>query len=94
MTGMKFLGPAQRAKEVRAATNRLRWEMDWALGDESPAPRWELGRALNEIGEALALLRQTLITMDERLPAEEAAYERKLLANALAFYADHHRSAR
>lgn len=92
MTGMNLIGPAQRAKQLRAAAVRLRTEVAYALGILPGAPETtetsfgKVSAALPELAEALAVLRHVLRDIDrhgmsserdrERLRTELLAWER------------------
>jgi len=61
---MWFIGPKRRAGAMRAAANRLRWEVDHALGvaPGSTGPtvhRGDTEWCLTEIAETVAILRRT-----------------------------------
>lgn len=75
MTGMGSKGVHPRATAVRSAANRLRWEVDLALGVWPDFPATSNGQldavaALDEIAEAVAILHRIVVTIDERLPED------------------------
>lgn len=99
---MRFMGPARRARDLRSAANRLRWEVDWALGIAlgvaGPYTRasrpYEAEAVVGEIAETLAILRHTLTAIDAHLPPYWAEGARARLATELEFYARYHETAR
>lgn len=80
MTGMRFIGPYPRAVALRGAANRLRWEIDFALGVApgctEPHRSEDAGSALmlSEIAATVAILRRALDSIDEH--AEVAGLDR------------------
>lgn len=97
MTGMRFIGPIERGKQLRAAANRMRWEVDYVLGTGSamdgPQPNaYQAASALHELAETLAILRQVMVTIDENTPADDP--NRAQLAETLEFYRRYHEVAR
>lgn len=87
---MKFAGPEPRAAELRRAANRLRWEVDYALGEG----RDELGisNALSDVAEALGILRQVADALDRHYPPGHP--ERAMFAHLSQYYAGYHKTAR
>lgn len=73
MTGMRFIGPGPRAVALRSAANRLRWEVDVALGitlggpSTAPVRPWEAGSVLllHDLAETAAILRRVLDAIDD-----------------------------
>lgn len=67
MSGMTFIGAGERAKEARAALNRLRWEVDHAISQ---------GRAEDaasaDLAEAVGIFTNILTTLDAALPDRPA----------------------
>lgn len=73
MTGMTSQGIHPRAVAVRSAANRLRWEVDLALGVWPSQPATQHGQldavaALHELAETVAILRRVAVTIGERVP--------------------------
>lgn len=73
MTGMTAKGVHRRATDVRSAANRLRWEVDLALGVWPQHPATQHGQldavaALDEIAETVAILRKVALTIGELTP--------------------------
>lgn len=90
MTGMRFIGPEPRAAELRRAANRLRWEIDWALGGGSD--EGGVSNALGDIAQALAILRQIAGALDARFPPGHP--DRAAFAQLAEFYAGYHKTRR
>lgn len=96
MGGMKFVGVERRAREARAALNRLRWEADHAI---------EQGRAgdvaASDLAECAGILTNILTALAETLPADEKdaldqllGAERERFVQLMAFYTEYHKTAR
>lgn len=95
MAGMSLIGPQDRAKQARAAVNRLRWEVDYALGtalgvSENPKERLWTPRDVNDItvaaiAEGIAIYRRILLAVDEQLPDQ-----RDRVRSMLLYYDDYH----
>lgn len=79
MTGMRQRGAEVRAKTLRGEANRLRWEVDLALGvwpNEAPPSPWHFNDvvcALEPMAETLAIVRRALVTVDDLLPEQHRA---------------------
>lgn len=75
MTGMGSKGVHPRAVAVRSAANRLRWEVDLALGVWPQFPATSGGQldavaALDEVAETVAILHRILLTIEENVPED------------------------
>lgn len=81
---MRVIGAHERAKQARRAVNRLRSECE----PDARRPAYDLAAALGEIAETTAILRQTVMLIDDALPAEHPAREE--FARLLPFYAEYH----
>ena len=76
MARMEIKGVDQRAKEARAALNRLHWEIEYAFDQGKPIP----GTGL-DIAEILAIAVQIGKLIDQHLPTgtpERAQFEANL----------------
>jgi hypothetical protein len=93
---MQFIGVAARAKQARAALNRLRWEADQAIA---------AGRAddvaSSDLAEVVGILTNILTSLEEALPDRPTDELEELLGSARArfvghmrFYTEYHRTAR
>jgi hypothetical protein len=102
---MRTRGVDVRAKEARAAVNRLRWEIDLAVGVWGNHPATAAGYgaavgAVNEIAELIGILRNALDAIDEHVPAEHRTSilngedVRDRLARLIERYVDYHRVGR
>lgn len=82
MTGMQFLGPEKRARDLRSAANRLRWEIDCARYES------QVTACLTDLAEAIAILNQISQTLNEKFP--EGTPQRETFASRLEFYLHYH----
>lgn len=82
--GMEFIGVEQRAKQARAALNRLRWEVDAAI---------EQGRvneaASMDLAEAVAIMARITQALDEHLPTQPEDELQQVLGSARQRFAEH-----
>lgn len=86
MTGMQFIGPERRARDLRSAANRLRWEIDCATDDR------DIGLCLLDLSEAIAILTQVSQTLNEKFP--EGTPQRETFGSRLEFYLRYHETPR
>jgi molybdopterin-binding protein len=81
---MQFIGVEQRAKQARAALNRLRWEVDQAI---------EQGRvneaASMDLAEAVAIMARITQALDENLPEQPEDELQQVLGSARERFAEH-----
>ena len=96
MSTMQFVGVAVRAKEARAALNRLRWEADQAIKEGRAADV-----ASTDLAEAVGILTNILTSLAAELPDQPADELEQLLGAArdrfvgeVRFYTDYHQTAR
>lgn len=95
---MNLIGPAERAKHVRAAAIRLRREVDYCLGIMPGSPRSTLrssivaSEALPALAETLAVLRHILRAIDELGASTE--HTRELLRTELLAWERYHEVTR
>lgn len=86
MTGMQFIGPMRRARDLRSAANRLRWEIYCAKSDR------DVEFCLNDLAEAIAILTHVSQALNEKFP--EGTEEREMFASRLAWYTNFHKTPR
>lgn len=97
---MKIIGVRPRAVAVRSAANRLRWEVDYALGVALGAPErtdhgaLDVSSSIHEIAETLAILRQVLAVIDEHGDPRLAEGDRERLRSLLLHYQGYHEVGR
>lgn len=84
---MRLIGAHARAKQLRSAANRLRWECEPDAGN----PTYDLVAALGEIAETLAIIRQITRLLDR---ADLPTQTRIEFSRLLMFYAEYHEVAR
>lgn len=96
MAGMQFIGVDRRAKEARAALNRLRWEVDYAI-DQGRAP----SAATGDLAEAVGIMTNIMRVLAAALPEQPTNELEELLGSARArfleqakFYTDYHKVGR
>jgi hypothetical protein len=105
MTGMKLIGPEPRVKALKSAANRLRWEVDYALGAgmclDGPHGPGQVRAIVADFAETLAILRQVMTTMDEHRDLIETEFDGMLLGpldeqlrGLLEFYRTYHETPR
>lgn len=91
MSGMRIIGVQPRARDLRNAANRLRWEVDAAI---------EQGKlrdvVTSDLAEAIGILTNVLTTLERAMPEGPVglALARAQFAQQLAYYTDYHRVAR
>lgn len=83
---MQFIGPMKRARDLRSAANRLRWEVDCAKSNR------DIEWSLNDLAEAVAILTHVSQTLNEKFP--EGTREREFFAMRLAWFTNFHRTPR
>lgn len=65
MTAMRFVGVPARAREARAALNRLRWEVDYAIDQGRAAEA-----APADLAEAVGILTNIMRALAAAMPEE------------------------
>lgn len=97
---MRFIGPEPRARDVRSAANRLRWEIDYLAGRTGHENRRPGSMAVDALGvvpaiaETLALLRQTLTTIEQGCTPDHREIIAEILRADLLHYQRYHEVAR
>lgn len=84
MTGMQFIGVDRRAKEARAALNRLHWEISYAI---------EQGKARDaaslELAEAVGIMANILDKLGEAVEDEPPSALEQVFGDAQARFVAH-----
>lgn len=84
---MQFIGVEERAKQVRAALNRLHWEIQHAVGVGQTGAISPM-----ELAEAAAIMANVMRLVAENVPDEQDALER--FVRHLEFFLDYYKIPR